>query len=247
MRAAGVSSATVFRPVLAFSSLALILTALASLWLTPLSLHLESKVARNFAAAQLTGDIESRIFDEQFPNMVLYVDERDRGRQADYWHQVFIADVTPPASCSSRERIAAKVHALSLPRRRFRIPIRETTASSSICGISDQRNATKKARSSQRRRRPRWKSCRRRNRKSCRSTKRCRRWTPGPLYKRVYRPARSFPRRVCRCGDRAASAFRASAGLYSAGACWRAARISSRKGGKSAAFVITVLMAFCTT
>src|SRR5690349_11648522 len=48
MRAAGISSALVLRPVLFFSSSALVLTALASLWLTPLSLHLESMVARNF-------------------------------------------------------------------------------------------------------------------------------------------------------------------------------------------------------
>src|SRR5438270_10277180 len=39
MRAAGVSSVAVARPVLLFATLALIVTALASLWLTPLSLH----------------------------------------------------------------------------------------------------------------------------------------------------------------------------------------------------------------
>lgn len=94
MRAAGVSSASILRPVLLFSSIALILTALASLWLTPLSLTLESRVARNFAAAQLTGNIESKIFDEEFPNIVLYVgDVTLVGRQI-FWHQVFIADVT---------------------------------------------------------------------------------------------------------------------------------------------------------
>ena len=59
--------------MLVFSFLALVVTALASLWLTPLSLRLESRAARTFAAAQLTGDIESRIFNEQFPNTVLYV------------------------------------------------------------------------------------------------------------------------------------------------------------------------------
>ena len=96
MRASGISSVTVARPVLLFASLALLLTALASLWLTPLSLHLESMVARNFAAAQLTGNIESRIFDEQFPNTVLYVGNvRTVGKEI-VWRQVFIGDVTPP-------------------------------------------------------------------------------------------------------------------------------------------------------
>src|ERR1700761_3233579 len=73
IRAAGISSMSIVRPVLLFATFALCLTALASLWLTPLSLHLETLIARNFAAAQLTGDIESRIFNEQFPNTVVYV------------------------------------------------------------------------------------------------------------------------------------------------------------------------------
>ncbi|HEY3456774.1 MAG TPA: LptF/LptG family permease, partial [Bryobacteraceae bacterium] len=55
IRAAGISSVSVARPVLVFSFLALIVTALASLWLTPLSLRLETRAARTFAAAQLTG------------------------------------------------------------------------------------------------------------------------------------------------------------------------------------------------
>src|SRR5579875_3054326 len=96
IRAAGISSVSIVRPVLAFAFGALVFTALSSLWLTPLSLHLESKMARNFAAAQLTGAIESRIFDEQFPNTVLYVgDVQTLGKQV-IWHNVFLADVTPP-------------------------------------------------------------------------------------------------------------------------------------------------------
>src|SRR5450755_2238805 len=64
IRAAGISSVTVAKPVLLFSFLALVATALAALWLTPLSLNLETRAARNFVAAQLTGNIEPRIFDE---------------------------------------------------------------------------------------------------------------------------------------------------------------------------------------
>src|SRR5947209_11355700 len=96
MRAAGVSSASVARPVLLFSFLAFVLTALSSLWLTPLSLNLESKVARNFGAAQLTGNIESRIFDEDFPNTVVYVSDVRAAPNQIIWHQVFMADTTPP-------------------------------------------------------------------------------------------------------------------------------------------------------
>lgn len=96
IRAAGISSASVVRPVLLFSVCAMCITGMASLWLTPLSLHLESLAARNFAAAQLTGNIESRIFDEQFPNTVLYVGNVETVAKQIIWGQVFIADVTPP-------------------------------------------------------------------------------------------------------------------------------------------------------
>ncbi len=95
IRASGISSSSVARPVLLFALLSLIVTALSSLWLTPLSLHLESDIARNLAAAQLTGNIESRIFDEEFPNTILYVgDVFTLGKQV-VWNKVFMADVTP--------------------------------------------------------------------------------------------------------------------------------------------------------
>ncbi len=95
MRASGISSATVARPVLLLAFLAMVVTALSSLWLTPLSLHLETLAARNFAAAQLTGNIESRIFDEKFPKTVLYIGDVENVDKQVIWHQVFIADVTP--------------------------------------------------------------------------------------------------------------------------------------------------------
>src|SRR5437764_8125582 len=45
MRAAGVSSSSIIRPVFLFSFFAFALTAVASLWLTPLCLPLETMVA----------------------------------------------------------------------------------------------------------------------------------------------------------------------------------------------------------
>jgi LPS export ABC transporter permease LptG/LPS export ABC transporter permease LptF len=96
LRAAGISSVTIARPVMLFAFLALVITALAALWLTPLSLSLETKTAHTFAAAQLTGNIESRIFDEDFPDTVLYVSDVQTEEKQTIWRGVFIADVTPP-------------------------------------------------------------------------------------------------------------------------------------------------------
>src|SRR5271165_1335440 len=74
MRAAGVPSVTVSRPVMLFSFLGLIATALATLWITPLTHKLTSDMAKALAAAQLTTEIQHRILKKQFPNTVLYVD-----------------------------------------------------------------------------------------------------------------------------------------------------------------------------
>jgi LPS export ABC transporter permease LptG/LPS export ABC transporter permease LptF len=94
MRAAGVPSSSVARPVLLFAVLALIVTALTSLWISPLCLRRQSQIARRIAAAQLTAEIEPRVFDEQFPNRVLYVGDVSTGRQV-HWYNLFMADTTP--------------------------------------------------------------------------------------------------------------------------------------------------------
>ena len=95
MRAAGVPSSSVVRPVLLFTVVALLATAATSLWLSPLCLRRQSQIARRIAAAQLTADIEARVFDEQFPNTVLYVGDVSSGKQV-HWYNLFMADTTPP-------------------------------------------------------------------------------------------------------------------------------------------------------
>ena len=95
MRASGISSKTVLRPVMLFAFLAMTATALATLWLTPLSLHLESNIAKGLAPSQLTGGIDSRLFDEQFPNKVLWIGDVQSDVKPTRWRDVFIADVTP--------------------------------------------------------------------------------------------------------------------------------------------------------
>jgi LPS export ABC transporter permease LptG/LPS export ABC transporter permease LptF len=95
MRAAGVPSSSVVRPVLLFTVAALLATAATSLWLSPLCLRRQSQIARRIAAAQLTADIEARVFDEQFPNTVFYVGDVSSGKQV-HWYNLFMADTTPP-------------------------------------------------------------------------------------------------------------------------------------------------------
>ena len=95
MRAAGVSSRAVIPPVLTFALLATIVTGAASLWLTPRAIRQSVAILNKLEAEQLTADIQPRVFEEQFPNHILYVGDVQPGPVA-VWKNVFLADLTPP-------------------------------------------------------------------------------------------------------------------------------------------------------
>ncbi|MGA2116890.1 MAG: LptF/LptG family permease [Bryobacteraceae bacterium] len=95
MRAAGVSSRTVIAPVLAFASLGMGMAAYAELRLTPLAYRQSTHILNDILATQLSAAIEPRVFNENFPNKILYVDDVVTG-SVDKWRRVFVADITPP-------------------------------------------------------------------------------------------------------------------------------------------------------
>src|SRR4029077_19629783 len=88
MRAAGVSSRAVIPPVLTFALLATIVTAAASLWLTPRAIRQSGAILNKLEAEQLTADIQPRVFEEQFPNHILYVGDVQPGPVA-VWKNMF--------------------------------------------------------------------------------------------------------------------------------------------------------------
>jgi LPS export ABC transporter permease LptG/LPS export ABC transporter permease LptF len=100
MRAAGISGRKVIAPVLLFATLGMAVAALASLRLTPLALRESTRVINKLIASQLSAEIQPHVFDEHFPNKILYVNEVVPGPTV-VWRSVFLADVTPP-----EERIA---------------------------------------------------------------------------------------------------------------------------------------------
>lgn len=95
MRAAGVPGRRVAPPVLTFAVLATIVAACCSLWLTPWAIRERYRVLNQVAAAQVTAEIQPRVFDEQFPRKILYVGDVIPGPVV-RWRNVFLADVTPP-------------------------------------------------------------------------------------------------------------------------------------------------------
>ncbi len=100
MRSAGVSSRIVVAPVLTFAFGAMLLSGLFAVWVNPLAIRAEYKILNTVAAAQLTADVEPRVFEDQFTNdnTVLYVnDVKSENGPVAVWTGVFIADLTPPA------------------------------------------------------------------------------------------------------------------------------------------------------
>ncbi|MDQ2711974.1 MAG: LptF/LptG family permease [Acidobacteriota bacterium] len=244
MRASGISSATVVRPVLLFSFLALTLTALASLWLTPLSLHLESKVARNFAAAQLTGNIESRIFDEQFPNVVLYVGNVSTVGKQILWTPVFMADVTPANELQQQGRnrgagpriIVAEVaiphpdpanNRIILDMRNFRSSEKDKDGNVITTVAPNQVEALQAQKQEE-----------------LQVNKTVQEMDTGPLYKRVYRRRDLSREEYIDAAIELHQRFALPLACILLSLVGVPLGISSRKGGKSAAFVLTVVLAF---
>jgi LPS export ABC transporter permease LptG/LPS export ABC transporter permease LptF len=95
MRAAGVPGRSVVPAIMTFGFLAMCCAAAASLWLTPWSIREEIRVKNILIASELTADVQPRVFEEQFPNKVLYVGDVIVGPPS-RWRQIFVADVTPP-------------------------------------------------------------------------------------------------------------------------------------------------------
>lgn len=95
IRASGVPARSLLWPVLSFGFLGFLVAAAASTWLTPWSIREAQRILTKVAAAQLTAEIQEQVFDEQFPDRILYVRNVVAGRNVQ-WKEVFLADLTPP-------------------------------------------------------------------------------------------------------------------------------------------------------
>ena len=94
IRACGIPARVLLWPVLTFGLAGLLVAGAVTLWLTPWSVREGQRILNKVAAAQLTAEIQEQVFDEQFPNKILYVRNVVTGPVV-RWRQVFLADVTP--------------------------------------------------------------------------------------------------------------------------------------------------------
>jgi len=125
MRAAGVPARRVALPVLAFAALMTAVTAAATLHFTPLSIRETFRVFNALIAKQLSAEIQPRIFEEQFTrsNSVLYVgDVIALPGTVAKWRNVFIADLTPPSEQPGGERDYGDAPAITIASEAIAVP-----------------------------------------------------------------------------------------------------------------------------
>jgi LPS export ABC transporter permease LptF/LPS export ABC transporter permease LptG len=121
MRAAGVPSRKVIPPVLVFATFATLITATASLWLTPYATWKTYKVLNQLSAAVVTSEVQPQVFDEDFPNRILYISDVTPGA-TNRWRNVFIADTTAPEDQKKTDHdrgdgptVTVAAHAIAVP------------------------------------------------------------------------------------------------------------------------------------
>jgi len=98
MRASGLG-AWMFVRIIAVFAVATWLAAMAnSIWIAPMSSAALGRLQSKLLSSQASFEIQPRVFYEEFKNTVLYVEDVRSGSNASQWRGVFLADVTDPSA-----------------------------------------------------------------------------------------------------------------------------------------------------
>lgn len=95
-RACGVPLRTLLRPILGMGILVGILTGLMTVFILPRTNDVFRLVLGRISLAQATSQIQPRVFNEDFPEIVFYLDDLAVDRQQ--WSRVFLADSRDPGT-----------------------------------------------------------------------------------------------------------------------------------------------------
>ena len=90
MNAVGIGLRRLLAPIGAIALFGLALTGSMTVWLVPLSVRTFRELEERLRTSQASFQIQPRVFDEQFPHLVLYV--QDVSAAATHWHGVFLAE-----------------------------------------------------------------------------------------------------------------------------------------------------------
>jgi LPS export ABC transporter permease LptF/LPS export ABC transporter permease LptG len=92
VRASGIGLGSFVRPVMFLAVAGWALTLWMSLVLSPQAMRKMNRMETGLTASQAPYEIQPRVFNEQFPNRLLYLEDVSSSRAS--WRHVFIADVT---------------------------------------------------------------------------------------------------------------------------------------------------------
>ncbi len=96
LRACGIPLRTILRPILMLGALVGVLTAVLSLVILPESNDIVYVLKDRISLRQATSQIQARVFNENFSNIVFYLDDLTTDRQR--WSRVFLVDNSDPKS-----------------------------------------------------------------------------------------------------------------------------------------------------
>lgn len=96
MRASGIGIWTFVRVVGMLAVSAWVVSLANTMYFTPLATRAMLRQEEALANAQASYEVQPRVFYEDFKNYVLYVQDVRAGQGAAHWGQVFLADVTDP-------------------------------------------------------------------------------------------------------------------------------------------------------
>jgi len=98
MRASGIGVWTFLRIISIFVALAWLLALANGLYLAPHSQAALGRLEERLKGSQVSFEVQPRVFYEGFPQLVLYVQDVKSAQGAAIWKGVFIADVSTPSS-----------------------------------------------------------------------------------------------------------------------------------------------------
>lgn len=96
MRASGLGVRAFLAPLAIFIGLGCALTLYLSIVVAPGANQERAELERSIGLRQISGEIQPRIFDERFPNWVVYVQDIRSGPNP-VWRGIFLADLSNPA------------------------------------------------------------------------------------------------------------------------------------------------------
>src|SRR5437660_6684918 len=98
MRASGIGVWTFLRIVSVFAVIACVLAVVNSVYLAPRSQAALGRLQDRLKTSQASFEIQPRVFYEGFPQLVLYVQDVKSAQGAAIWKGVFIADISTPSA-----------------------------------------------------------------------------------------------------------------------------------------------------